>query len=114
MILLVVILAFSVILCGVGLISEIRVSNMQIRQIRSLEERNEQLQNRNLQLMKILGETNRKAEEMERKSRKKLLEKDSIISILESENNELHEKCSKFEDEKAKEESEDATKISET
>ena len=67
MILLVVILAFSVIFCGVGLISEIRVSNMQIRQIRSLEERNEQLKNRNLQLMKILGETNRKAEEMERK-----------------------------------------------
>ena len=112
MILLVVILAFSVILCGVGLISEIRVSNMQIRQIRSLEERNEQLQNRNLQLMKILGETNRKAEEMERKSRKKLLEKDSIISILESENNELHENCSEFE--KSKEESEEPIEISET
>ena len=112
MILLVVILAFSVILCGVGLISEIRVSNMQIRQIRSLEERNEQLQNRNLQLMKILGETNRKAEEMERKSRKKLLEKDSIISILESENNELHEKCSEFE--KSTEESEEPIEISET
>ena len=73
MILLVVILAFSIIFCGVGLISEIRVSNMQIRQIRSLEERNEQLKNRNLQLMKILGETNRKAEEMERKNKKKLL-----------------------------------------
>ena len=72
MILLVVILAFSVIFCGVGLISEIRVSKMQIRQIRSLEERNEQLKNRNLQLMKILGETNRKAEEMERKNKKKL------------------------------------------
>ena len=112
MILLVVILAFSVILCGVGLISEIRASNMQIRQIRSLEERNEQLQNRNLQLMKILGETNRKAEEMERKSRKKLLEKDSIISILESENNELHEKCSEFE--KSKEESEEPIEISKT
>ena len=112
MILLVVILAFSVILCGVGLISEIRVSNMLIRQIRSLEERNEQLQNRNLQLMKILGETNRKAEEMERKSRKKLLEKDSIISILESENNELHEKCSEFE--KSKEECEEPIEISET
>ena len=110
MILLVVILAFSVILCGVGLIFEIRGSNIQIRQIRSLEDRNEQLQNRNLQLMKILGETNRKAEDMERKNRKKLLEKDSIISILESENNELHEKCSRLE--KSKEESEGAIEIS--
>lgn len=112
MILLVVILAFSVIFCGVGLISEIRVSNMQIRQIRSLEERNEQLKNRNLQLMKILGETNRKAEEMERKNKKKLFEKDSIISILESENKELYEKCSEFE--KSKEEKGDTIEISET